>query len=65
MWRDIAIANRPALLQAIDLFSEHLLALRSAIDEQQADTLLATFSRAKDARDAFAAELAARGQRSA
>ena len=65
MWRDIAIANRPALLQAIDLFSEHLLALRSAIDEQQTDTLLATFSRAKDARDAFAAELAARGQRPA
>lgn len=65
MWRDIAIANRPALLQAIDLFSDHLRDLRGAIEEQQSDALLETFSRAKEARDAFAAELAARGQRSA
>ncbi|MEQ9464647.1 MAG: prephenate dehydrogenase/arogenate dehydrogenase family protein [Haliea sp.] len=65
MWRDIAIANRPALLQAIDLFSDHLQQLRAAIDEQDAEALLATFNRAKEARDAFAAELAARGQRSA
>ncbi|MEQ8802173.1 MAG: prephenate dehydrogenase/arogenate dehydrogenase family protein [Haliea sp.] len=65
MWRDIAIANRPALLQAIDLFSDHLQELRAAIDQQQSDALLETFSRAKDARDAFAAELAARGQRPA
>ncbi len=65
MWRDIAIANRPALLQAIDLFSDHLQQMRAAIEEQDAEMLLATFNRAKDARDAFAAELASRGQRSA
>lgn len=62
MWRDIALANRPALLQAIDLFSSHLAGLREAIADQQGDELLATFTRAKGARDAFSALLAARGQ---
>lgn len=61
MWRDIAIANRPALLQSIDLFTGHLAELRAAIEAEQADTLLQTFSRAKAARDKFAALLAARG----
>lgn len=62
MWRDIAIANRPALLQSIDLFSAHLEELRAAIEAGEGDTLLQTFSRAKAARDEFAALLAARGQ---
>ncbi|PLW82073.1 prephenate dehydrogenase/arogenate dehydrogenase family protein [Kineobactrum sediminis] len=62
MWRDIALANRAALLEAIDLFSGHLAGLREAIADQQGNELLATFTRAKGARDAFAALLAARGQ---
>ncbi len=62
MWRDIAIANRPALLQSIDLFSAQLEELRTAIEAGEGDTLLQTFSRAKAARDEFAALLAARGQ---
>ncbi len=62
MWRDIAIANRSALLQSIDLFSAHLEELRAAIEAGEGDTLLQTFSRAKAARDEFAALLAARGQ---
>ncbi|HCD56529.1 MAG TPA: prephenate dehydrogenase/arogenate dehydrogenase family protein, partial [Halieaceae bacterium] len=62
MWRDIAIANRPALLQSIDLFSAQLEELRKAIEAGEGDTLLQTFSRAKAARDEFAALLAARGQ---
>tara|TARA_R100000005_G_scaffold68487_1_gene36395 strand:+ start:7071 stop:7997 length:927 start_codon:yes stop_codon:yes gene_type:complete len=62
MWRDIAIANRPALLQSMDLFAAHLDELRAAIEAGDGDALLQTFSRAKAARDEFAALLAARGQ---
>jgi prephenate dehydrogenase len=63
MWRDIAIANAPALLNSIDLFSEHLGSLRQAIADGDAQRLYATFARAKQARDDFAAILAERGQR--
>lgn len=62
MWRDIAIANKTALLNAIDLFSEHLERLRSAVHSERADELLATFTRAKRARDEFAALLTARNE---
>jgi len=62
MWRDIAIANKTALLQSIDSFSEHLARLRSAIAQEDAGQLFDTFSRAKQARDDFAAMLAARGK---
>ena len=64
MWRDIAIANRDALLQSIDLFSEHLGRLRQAVADEDADGMQETFTRAKAARDQFAAILAERGQRS-
>jgi prephenate dehydrogenase len=60
MWRDIALANRDALLASIDLFSEHLGQLRQAVASEDADAMQATFSRAKAARDAFAAILAER-----
>ena len=63
MWRDIAIANGPALLDSIDLFSEHLGRLRQAIADGDADSLFATFTRAKQARDNFAAILAERSRR--
>jgi cyclohexadieny/prephenate dehydrogenase len=63
MWRDIAIANGPALLNSIDLFSEHLGRLRQAIVEGDARSLFATFTRAKQARDDFAAILAERSRR--
>ena len=65
MWRDIAVANREALLDAIDQFSEHLGRLREAVAAADADTMHETFSRAKAARDEFAAILAERGQRQA
>ncbi len=61
MWRDIAIANRDALLEAIDSFGEHLAQLRRAVAGQAGEEMLETFSRAKQARDRFAQELAARG----
>lgn len=63
MWRDIALANAPALLRAIDQFSGHLQHLRTAIELADAETLHNTFARAKTARDDFANLLAARGQR--
>lgn len=63
MWRDIAIANRAALLDSIDHFSEHLGRLRCAVADRDDEQLFATFSRAKQARDEFAAILAVRGQR--
>jgi prephenate dehydrogenase len=53
MWRDIAIANRPALLAAIDRFGTHLALLRSAIDRADGTSIMATFARAKEARDEF------------
>ena len=62
MWRDIAIANKGALLVAIDTFSEHLGHLRSAVAAENADQLFDTFSRAKQARDEFSAILAQRDQ---
>ena len=62
MWRDIAIANKSALLDAIDLFSEHLGQLREAVAGEDAEGMHATFTRAKLARDEFAQILADRGQ---
>jgi len=60
MWRDIAIANKGALLDAIDTFSEHLGRLRSAVAAENADQLFDTFTRAKQARDEFSSILAQR-----
>jgi prephenate dehydrogenase len=60
MWRDIALANRGALLEAIDNFSEHLGVLRSAVERGDAAQLFDTFTHAKQARDDFAAVLAQR-----
>lgn len=62
MWRDISIANRSALLDAIDNFSGHLAVLRSAVADQDAEQLLDIFTRAKRARDDFATLLAQRNQ---
>ncbi|MEP5567459.1 MAG: prephenate dehydrogenase/arogenate dehydrogenase family protein [Halioglobus sp.] len=62
MWRDIAIANKSALLDAIDLFSGHLDQLRKAVANEDADGMHETFTRAKAARDEFSAILAERGQ---
>jgi cyclohexadieny/prephenate dehydrogenase len=60
MWRDIALANKSALLESIDLFSEHLGRLRAAVQAENADELINTFTRAKQARDEFGALLAQR-----
>jgi len=62
MWRDIAIANKHALLDAIDLFSGHLGQLRQAVQDEDGEQLFSIFARAKEARDEFAATLAGRSQ---
>jgi len=62
MWRDISIANKDALLQAIDLFSGNLAKLRSAVEQEDAQGLYESFARAKAARDEFSAILAARSR---
>lgn len=53
MWRDIMLANKQAVLKAIDLFSANLGRLRDAIDKQDAKELTGIFTRAKTARDHF------------
>ncbi len=63
MWRDIALANREALLQAIDRFAEHLGRLRTAVDRSNGEELFETFNSAKTARDRFATLLAQRSGR--
>jgi prephenate dehydrogenase len=63
MWRDIAIANKSALLESIDVFSKHLNRVRTAVQDANADELLNTFNRAKRARDEFTALLSQRSGR--
>jgi len=54
MWQEIALANSPALLKVIDLFSDQLGLLRGAIESADSAQIMASFERAKTARDHFA-----------
>ena len=54
MWRDIALANRGPLLEAMDSFGEHLAALRRAVAEGDGEAITEIFAAAKTIRDAFA-----------
>lgn len=51
MWHDIVRANRNAVLESLDTFTEHLAELRKAIESDDSGAILATFERAKKARD--------------
>ncbi|MBQ0763855.1 bifunctional prephenate dehydrogenase/3-phosphoshikimate 1-carboxyvinyltransferase [Marinobacter psychrophilus] len=53
MWRDIFLSNRDAVLHTIDRFTQDLDQLRSAIADQDGDTLLRVFTRARAAREHF------------
>ncbi len=53
MWRDIALANREPLVQAIDDFGEHLKALRDAVAAGNGAELENTFADARSAREDF------------
>jgi len=64
MWHDIVLANREAILAALDDFDKSLIQLRSAIDTGNSHRLLQIFSEAKTARDKFSAQLAEREKNS-
>lgn len=51
MWRDIALANREALLTELDAYLDALQTLRQAVDQQDGAALLTIFSRARSARE--------------
>jgi prephenate dehydrogenase len=55
MWRDIALANREALLAEIDGYSEALAAARSLVSEGDGDALVDMFEQASTARRAWEA----------
>ena len=54
MWRDIALSNREELLRAMDMFSQHLHNLRTAVEGGDGEALHKIFTHAKATRDAFA-----------
>jgi prephenate dehydrogenase len=54
MWRDIALANREAVLTELDAYVAALQGLRSAVSAEDAEALLAIFSRAREARNNWA-----------
>lgn len=56
MWRDIALANRPALLTELDGYIAALLTLRQALNDEDAVALLTMFSRARAAREHWTME---------
>ena len=51
MWRDIAMANKDALLTELDAYLAALQTLRQTVAEEDAEALLKMFSRARAARD--------------
>jgi prephenate dehydrogenase len=51
MWRDIALGNRDALLIELDAYVAALQGLRGAVSAEDAEALLAIFSRARAARE--------------
>ena len=50
MWRDVALANRAALLAELDRYAEALAGVRAAIAAGDGEALEALFARARDAR---------------
>ncbi|QIT54632.1 prephenate dehydrogenase/arogenate dehydrogenase family protein [Aquisalimonas sp. 2447] len=57
MWRDICLANREALLEAMERYMADLQELREAVRHGDGDRLEAVFSHAKATRDRFVAML--------
>lgn len=53
MWRDIALANRGAVLQVLDKLTDDFARLRGAIERGDGDYLLQLFTRAQAARQHF------------
>lgn len=55
MWRDISLANRSALLDALNRYQQTLSALQILLENKDAEGLQALFERASAARNAWAA----------
>jgi len=53
MWRDICVANGPALSKMLAAFAEEMNDLAQIIAEEDGEQLLEVFSSAKAARDRF------------
>lgn len=53
MWRDICLANRNALLEALEAYRDDLEQLTAEVRDGDGDGLLSRFRRAKAARDRF------------
>ena len=53
MWRDIALANRQAILTVLDQIMDNFSEMRSAIDKGDETYLMDVFTRARDARNHF------------
>ena len=56
LWSDILLANRDAIVRAIDLYVERLGSLREMVRSASADEVEAAFAAAKEARLALAAK---------
>jgi prephenate dehydrogenase len=50
MWRDICVANRDALMELLDAYSEEIELARGAIENADVEVLTDMFSRARTAR---------------
>ncbi len=53
MWHDICFSNREELLKVVRQFDEHLREIETAINNDDSQSLLDIFTRAKTARDNF------------
>lgn len=54
MWRDICLANRPAVLSELDAYIARLLQIRGLIDAADGAALAESFEHARNARNAWA-----------
>ena len=57
MWRDIAIANKDAVIQVMDNMMENLTALRASIEAKDKQALTQLFIRSREARNHFGSML--------
>lgn len=60
MWHDIFLANRQAVLDSLDKFSQGVDELRAALEQDDSQRMMGIFTRAKAARDHFTKLLAQR-----
>ena len=58
MWHDIFIANKPALLNALDEFVNHLQVFRQIIDQEDSEKMFDWLATARHARRHFGHMLA-------